>query len=235
MPTSGQYDLNAFRQNKNNYYAAYLQDDFRYSRTLHSTWVCVEGETPSTERFNPPSTGLTPQPPARLPPGLSLRTLRTRSPESRSPVQSDGGALFYGARKYRHLFHPQGEFLPRIGLRDAGRHLQDGDSRRRGHLFIFHTASPATMRRLQPDHPAGRHQRWLSHRCRIARNPFPNGIQRPSVRVWGWQPSWARASPITIPTPAMPIPPLAGVGTARTVPERASGDRIHRNKAVKMR
>ena len=158
MPTSGQYDLNAFRQNKNNYYAAYLQDDFRDSSQPDSEPGRAAGRRnthdgalqPHRQRIRQHDSQ------SRSPPKPSRPMLPTRSRKSRpAQFKVNGGPLFASSGNTGIYSTPKANFSPRIRVcLDPGHCREDGAPRRRGHLLFPVRHRRQQCPRLQPDHTA---------------------------------------------------------------------------------
>jgi Carboxypeptidase regulatory-like domain len=182
MPTSGQYDLNAFRQNKNNYYAAYVQDDFRVRSNLTlNLGLRLEGETPTTERYNRTINGFDWA--SASPIAAKAIAAYAANPIAEIPVSQfkvNGGPLFAGQGNTGIYFTPKANFSPRIGFAwtpgIAKTVIRGG-----GGIFYFPygIAGNNAPGFSQTTPLVATNDGYLTAAATLA-NPFPNGIQRPS-------------------------------------------------------
>jgi hypothetical protein len=183
MPTSGQYDLNAFRQNKNNYYAFYLQDDFRVRPNLTlNIGLRLEGETPTTERYNRTINGFdntTPSP-------ISARALAAyaANPIPEIPAgqfKVNGGPLFAGPGNSGIYHTPKANFAPRFGFAWTPGMISKTVIRGGGGVFYFPYGITGNNAPgfSQTTPLVATNDGYLTAAATLA-NPFPGGIQQPS-------------------------------------------------------
>ena len=193
MPTSGQYDLNAFRQNKNNYYSAFLQDDFRVRSNLTlNMGLRLEGETPTTERYN--------------------RTINGFDNATPSPIAAqfkvNGGPIFAGPGNTGIYSMPKANFSPRIGFAWTPGFVAKTVIRGGAGIYYFPygIAGNNAPGFSQTTPLVASNYGFLS---RQPRSPIHSrtASRDPRVRASVWPLSSARASRSTILIPAMPIPP----------------------------
>ena len=183
MPTSGQYDLNAFRQNKNNYYAAYLQDDFRVRSNLTlNIGVRMEGETPTTERYNRTINGFdnsTPSPIAARAIAAYAANPIAEIPASQFKV--NGGPLFAAPGNTGIYDTPKANFSPRFGFAWTPGIVAKTVLRGGAGIFYFPygIAGNNAPGFSQTTPLVATNDGYLTAAATLA-NPFPNGIQRPS-------------------------------------------------------
>ncbi len=183
MPTSGQYDLNAYRQNKNNYYSAYLQDDFRVRPNLTlNLGLRLEGETPTTERYNRTINGFDNTTPSLI--AAKAIAAYTANPIAEVPVSQfkvNGGPIFAAPGNTGIYATPKANFSPRIGF--AWTPGAIGKTVVRGgagvYYFPYGIAGNNAPGFSQTTPLVATNDGFLTAAATLA-NPFPNGIQRPS-------------------------------------------------------
>jgi hypothetical protein len=183
MPTSGQYDLNAFRQNKNNYYSFFVQDDFRVRSNLTlNLGVRLEGETPTTERYNRTINGfdgVTPSP-------ISAKAIAAyaANPIAEIPVgqfKVNGGPLFTGPGNNGIYSTPKANFSPRLGFAWTPGFITKTVVRGGAGIYYFPygIAGNNAPGFSQTTPLVATNDGYLTQAGSLA-NPFPNGIQRPT-------------------------------------------------------
>jgi hypothetical protein len=183
MPTSGQYDLNAFRQNKNNYYSAFLQDDWRVSSNLTlNVGLRLEGETPTTERYNRTITGFDNA--VSSPIAAKAIAAYAANPIAEIPAAQfkvNGGPIFAGSGNTGIYSTPKWNFSPRIGFAWSPGFISKTAIRGGAGIFYFPygIAGNNAPGFSQTTPLVATNDGYLTPAASLA-NPFPNGIQQPS-------------------------------------------------------
>ena len=183
MPTSGQYDLNAWRQNKNNYYSFFLQDDFRVRSNLTlNIGLRVEGETPTVERYNRTIVGFD----GTTASSISAKALAAYAlnPTSEIPAAQfkvNGGPLFAGSGNRGIYSTPKANFSPRFGFAWTPGFISKTVIRGGAGIFYFPygIAGNQAPGFSQATPLVASNDGFLTPFATLA-DPFPNGIQAPS-------------------------------------------------------
>ncbi|MEP7366205.1 MAG: carboxypeptidase regulatory-like domain-containing protein [Acidobacteriota bacterium] len=183
MPTSGQYDLNAWRQNKNNYYAFFLQDDFRVRPNLTlNLGLRLEGETPTTERYNRSINGFDES--SASPIAARAMAAYAANPIPEIPVSAfkvNGGPTFTSADHKGIYSTPKMNFSPRFGFAWTPGFISKTVLRGGVGLYYFPygIAGNQAPGFSQTTPFVATNDGYLTAASTLA-NPFPGGIQRPS-------------------------------------------------------
>ena len=183
MPTSGQYDLNAWRQNKNQYYSVFLQDDFRVRSNLTlNIGLRLEGETPTTERYNRTINGFD----GTTPSSISARALAAyaANPISEIPASQfkvNGGPIFASSGHNGIYSTPKANFSPRFGFAWTPGFVSKTALRGGIGLFYFPygIAGNQAPGFSQTTPLVATNDGYLTASATLS-NPFPGGIQLPS-------------------------------------------------------
>ncbi len=118
-PTSGNFQVNAFRTVQAKYYSVFVQDDFRPRSNLTlNIGLRYDGDLGSTERFNRAVAGFDPA--AANPVAASAEAAYAAKPVANgvpaSQFSAKGGLLFAG-QNGDAIYHPEhGYFSPRLGF-----------------------------------------------------------------------------------------------------------------------
>ncbi len=183
MPTGGQYDLNAWRQNKNNYYAFFLQDDFRVRANLTlNLGIRLEGETPTTERYNRTINGFDGA--SANPVAARAQAAYAANPIAEIPAgqfKVSGGPTFAGNGGNGIYKTPKANFSPRIGFAWTPGFISKTVIRGGAGLYYFpyNIAGNNAPGFSQTTPFVATNDGYLTAAATLA-NPFPNGIQQPS-------------------------------------------------------
>ncbi|MBL8236415.1 MAG: carboxypeptidase regulatory-like domain-containing protein [Bryobacterales bacterium] len=183
LPTGGQYDLNAWRQNKNHYYSVFLQDDFRIRANLTlNLGLRLEGETPTTERYNRTINGFDEA--TASPFAARAIAAYAANPIAEIPAgqfKVNGGPTFPTSSSKGIYSTPKMNFSPRLGF--AWTPGMISKTVVRGGVGIFYfpygvigNQAPG-FSQTTPLVPSN--DGFLTAAATLA-NPFPNGIQTPS-------------------------------------------------------
>lgn len=183
MPTSGQYDLNAWRQNKNNYYSVFIQDDIRVRANLTvNVGLRLEGETPTTERYNRTTNGFDNS--TASPVAARAIAAYTANPIAEIPAAQfkvNGGPVFASENQKGIYTTPKANFSPRLGFAWTPGFVSKTVIRGGIGLFYFPygvigNQAPGFS---QTTPLVASNDGFLTAAASLA-NPFPNGIQTPT-------------------------------------------------------
>ncbi len=183
MPTAGQYDLNAWRQNKNNYYSIFLQDDIRLRSNLTiNVGLRLEGETPTTERYNRTINGFDNS--TASPIAARAIAAYTANPQAEIPASQfkvNGGPLFAGSGNTGIYATKKANFSPRIGFAWTPGFISKTVLRGGVGIFYFPygVAGNQAPGFSQTTPLVATNDGYLTAASTLA-NPFPQGIQQPS-------------------------------------------------------
>ena len=179
MPTGGQYDLNAARTNKSNYYAFFFQDDLRIRSNLtFNLGLRAEHETGTTERFNRSVNGFDETSASPISAAAQAAYARNPIPELQQ-LRLNGGVKFAGNGSELIYSTPALTFSPRFGFAWTANqktvvrggvgiyYFTNGVIGNNAPGFSQTTAFVPTL------------NGFLSPSSTLA-NPFPNGIEQPT-------------------------------------------------------
>jgi hypothetical protein len=116
LPIAGQFDLNAARSNLSNYYAFFIQDDYRItSGVTLNLGLRAEHESGTTERYDRTATGFDENAPSPIAGAAAAAYARNPIPEL-SEFRLRGGVTFAGDGTRVIYSTPPVTFSPRFGL-----------------------------------------------------------------------------------------------------------------------
>lgn len=189
LPTSGQYDLNAARTNKNYYYAFFLQDDYRVRPNLtFNVGLRLEGETPTTERYNRTINGFDNRTPNPI--SAQVLTAYAANPIAEIPANQfkvNGGPLFTSSSNPGIYTTPKANFSPRFGFAWTPSGLGTKTVLRGGagiYYFPYGVVGNNAPGFSQSTQLVATLNGYLTPAATLA-NPFPNGIQAPTGSTLG--------------------------------------------------
>ena len=184
MPTAGQYDLNASRTNKNHYYGFFLQDDFRLRSNLTvNMGIRMEGETPTTERYNRSINGFNNTTANPISAQAIAAYIKAPIPEiATGQFKVNGGPTFPDSSNPAIVSTPKANFSPRIGFAWTPG-IGDKKTVIRGGTGIFYFPYGIVGNQApgfsQSTSLIPTLNGFLSPVATLA-NPFPTGIQAPT-------------------------------------------------------
>ncbi|MEO7142288.1 MAG: TonB-dependent receptor [Bryobacteraceae bacterium] len=183
LPTGGGFDLNAFRTNQADYYALFLQDDYRVKPNLTlNLGLRYERDLPTTERYNRSVNGFDTTTPNPIAAAAIAAYAQHPIPEiSPSQFKVPGGLLFASSQN-RDIYHTQAHyFSPRFGFAWTP-HALNGKTVIRGgagvFLFPFGTTGVNQPGFSQTTSVVPTLNSYLTPSATLA-NPFPTGIEQP--------------------------------------------------------
>ena len=189
LPSSGSFDLNAFRTNQAKYYAVFVQDDWRIKSNLTlNMGIRYEQDLPTTERFNRSVNGFdltSPNPIASAAmAAYAANYAKINNPDLLPPSQFKvPGGLLFADSSNRELYHTQSHiFSPRFGF--AWTPAKGGSKTvvRGGFgIFMFPIGTVGVNQSgfSQSTSVVASLDSFLTPHATLA-NPFPDGIQRPT-------------------------------------------------------
>lgn len=179
LPTAGQYDIAAARTNQSNYYAFFLQDDFRVRSNLTlNIGLRAERESGTTERFDRSVNGFDQT--TASPIGAAAQAAYARSPiPELSQFAVKGGLTFAGQGTRLIYSTPALTFSPRFGF--AWTATPKTVVRAGGGIYYF---TYGVVGNNAPGFSASTPfvptlNGYLSPASTLA-NPFPSGIDQPT-------------------------------------------------------
>lgn len=179
LPTGGQFDLNAARTNLSNYYAFFLQDDFRVRSNLTlNIGLRAEHETGTTERFDRTVNGFDEAATSPISAAASAAYARNPIPEV-SQFRLNGGLTFAGQGTRLIYSTPALTFSPRLGFAwtpFAKTAIRGGVGI---YYFTYGVVGNNAPGFSQTTAFVPTLNGYLSPNATLA-NPFPNGIEQPS-------------------------------------------------------
>lgn len=179
LPTSGQYDLNAARTNQSNYYAVFLQDDFRVRSNLTlNLGLRAEHESGTTERFDRTVNGFDETAASPIASAAQAAYARSPIPEI-SQLRLNGGVKFAGQGSRMIYTTPALTFSPRFGFAWTA----NQKTVVRGGIGIYYFTNGVVGNNApgfsQTTAFVPTLNGFLSPSSTLA-NPFPSGIEQPT-------------------------------------------------------
>ncbi|MDX1981296.1 MAG: TonB-dependent receptor, partial [Bryobacteraceae bacterium] len=179
LPTGGQFDVNAARSNLSNYYAFFLQDDFRVRSNLTlNLGVRAEHETGTTERFDRSVNGFDETTASPIAAAAQAAYARNPIPELQQ-FRVNGGLTFAGQGSRLIYSTPALTFSPRFGLAWT---MNPKTVLRAGagiYYFTYGIAGNNAPGFSQTTAFVPTLNGFLSPSSTLA-NPFPGGIEQPT-------------------------------------------------------
>lgn len=180
LPTAGQFDIAAARSNLSNYYAFFLQDDYRVKSNLtFNIGLRVERETGTTERFDRSVNGFDETAASPISAAAQAAYARNPIPEL-SQFRLNGGLTFAGQNGSRLIYStPSLTFSPRFGFA----YTPNSKTVIRGgagiYYFSYGVGGNNAPGFSQTTAFVPTLNGFLSPSSTLA-NPFPNGIEAPT-------------------------------------------------------
>ncbi|MBL8229690.1 MAG: carboxypeptidase regulatory-like domain-containing protein [Bryobacterales bacterium] len=184
LPTSGNFDVNAYRSNQSKYMALFVQDDFRATANLTlNLGLRYEKEFAVTERFDRLVTGFDAA--ANTMVTAAARAAYARNPIPEVPVAQfnpAGGLLFATSSRRSPYSTRNTNFSPRFGFAWTPPFLGKGTVVRGGAGVFFFDLGLATDNQLgfSQTTPLVASQDGMLTPYATLSNPFPVGITQPT-------------------------------------------------------
>ena len=179
LPTTGQYDINAARSNLSNYYAFFLQDDFRIRSNLTlNLGIRAEHESGTTERFDRSVNGFDETAASPISAAAQAAYAQNPIPEL-AQFRLNGGLTFAGQGTRLIYSTPAVTFSPRFGLAWTVTPKMVVRGGAGIYYFTYGVAGNNGLGFSQTTTFVPTLNGYLSPSATLA-NPFPNGIEQPT-------------------------------------------------------
>lgn len=179
LPTGGQFDLNAARSNLSNYYAFFVQDDWRVrSNLMLNLGLRAEHESGSTERFDRSVGGFDAAAPSPIAPAAQAAYARNPIPEL-PQLNLRGGLTFVDSESRAIYSTPPLTFSPRFGIAWTATPKMVVRAGGGIYFFTYGVGGNNGLGFSQTTAFVPTLNGFLSPSATLA-NPFPTGIEQPA-------------------------------------------------------